>query len=152
MYYSTCVMSAGVEQGGMALQKNLFAPHGIFSRAELPSLAMKYIPGIKKMLLSNVFLNCWNVFSCKGDQTLSSWLLWAGMSSQTFTMVRQTCNKSPLWAPFQAEKLRTEEWSHLDGCTSHTGNQTPLSLSEVYAASALLSKPLMYVLQLAWRV
>lgn len=96
---------------------------------------------LKKMLFSHTFTKCWNVFSCRGDLTLSRWLafLWAVISCQSVFIVEQNCNKSPPVSapPTPAGELHTKWWSYLNGYTSHIGNESPLSLSEVYAAIAL---------------
>lgn len=50
---------------------------------------------------------------------------------------RAELQQKPPVSPLQAGELRTKWWSHLNGCTTHIGNESPLSLSETYAASVL---------------
>lgn len=135
MHYSAWVISAGVEQGGMALAGefvcspwNIFLVVATFFGNEIHSRN-------RKRVLSHVFMSCWNVLSCEGDLTLSSWLLllWALPPCQSFSRVEQNCNKSSLWTLSKQGSITLSHWK---GCTSHSGNK-PHFPSQREAARAL---------------
>lgn len=100
---------------------------------------MRYIPGIKKNalqphfyeLLECVLLQRWTNLVRMASPSPSSDIL-----SVFLHCTAELQQKPPTPLP-QAGELRAKCWSHSNGCTSHIGNETPLSLSEAYTASAL---------------
>lgn len=126
MHYSTWVISAGVEQGGMALAGEFVcSPWSIFL-VVATFFGNEIHSRNRKSVLSHIFMSCWNVLSCEGDLTLSRRLLplWALPTCQSFSESKRIATKAPCEpSPSRGASHWTEWWSHWNGCTSHSGNK-----------------------------